>query len=111
MLRTTDRFDSIKYYTPIKDVTSYQGWYAKCLHIKDDDSSQLIMGGVDLYIDTTGTGNQLFNLILRRIKIHADMHDIISNPFDANKIYIATDGGLYRSNNFANSFFPCNGGI
>ncbi|MEI2693523.1 MAG: hypothetical protein V9E90_00505 [Saprospiraceae bacterium] len=110
MLRTTDRFDSIKYYTPIKDVTSYQGWYAKCLHIKDDDSSQLIMGGVDLYIDTTGTGNQLFNLILRRIKIHADMHDIISNPFDANKIYIATDGGLYRSNNFANSFFPCNGG-
>lgn len=110
MLRTTDRFDSIKYYTPIKDVTSYQGWYAKCLHIKDDDSSQLIMGGVDLYIDTTGTGNQLFNLILRRIKIHADMHDIISNPLDANKIYIATDGGLYRSNNFANSFFPCNGG-
>lgn len=109
MLRTTDRFDSIKYYTPIKDVASYQGWYAKCLHIKDDDSSQLIMGGVDLYIDTTGTGNQLFNLILRRIKIHADMHDIISNPLDANKIYIATDGGLYRSDNFANSFYPCNG--
>lgn len=110
ILRSNDRFDSIKYYTPIKDVASYQGWYAKCLHVKDDDSSQLIMGGVDLYLDTTGTGNQLFNLIYRRIKIHADMHDIISNPLDPNKIYIATDGGLYRSDNFANSFYSCNDG-
>ncbi|MBK6546585.1 MAG: hypothetical protein IPG12_15105 [Saprospiraceae bacterium] len=110
LLRTVDEFDSTKYYTVTKDVCSYQGWYAKCLHIKDDDSSKLIMGGVDLYLDTTGTGNQFFNLILKKIKIHADMHDIISNPLDPNKIYIATDGGLFRSDNFGESFYPCNGG-
>ena len=63
MLRSTRGFDSLQFYLPIKDVCSYQGWYAKCLHIKDDDSSKLIMGGVDLFLDTIGTGNQLFNLI------------------------------------------------
>ncbi len=110
MLRSVNGFENFPFYIRIKDVCSYQGWYAKCLHIKDDDSSKIITGGVDLYLDTSGTGNQLFNLLSWRIKIHADMHDIISNPLDPNIIYIATDGGVYRSNNFAKSFFSCNDG-
>lgn len=110
LMRSRDGFDSSRFYLPIKDVCEHQGWYAKCLHIKDDDSSKIIIGGVDLYYDSTGTGNQLFNLQNWKIKIHADLHDIISNPFDPNKIYIATDGGLYRSNDFARTFYACNEG-
>lgn len=110
MLRSKDGFQN-NFYLNIKDVCDHQGWYAKCLHIKDDDSSKIIMGGVDLYLDSSGTGNQLFNLLSRRIKIHADFHDIISNPYDPDKIYIATDGGLYRSNDFAQTFYSCNEGF
>lgn len=110
MLRSKNGFDSSNFYIPIKDVSEHQGWYAKCFHIKDDDSSRMIIGGVDLYLDTTGTGNQIFNLLYWKIRIHADMHDIVSNPKDPNKIYIATDGGLYRSNDFGRTMFSCNQG-
>ncbi|MBK8955710.1 MAG: hypothetical protein IPM34_09145 [Saprospiraceae bacterium] len=110
ILRTTDGFETTKYYVPIKDVSSHQGWYAKSLQIKDDDPSHLLIGGVDLYYDSTGTGNKLLNLIYRKIKIHADFHDVISNPRDPNKIYFATDGGMYRSDDFCKTVLQCNGG-
>jgi photosystem II stability/assembly factor-like uncharacterized protein len=38
------------------------------------------------------------------------VHYYVENPKDPNKIYIAADGGLYRSNNFGETFFSCNGG-
>src|SRR6185436_7571236 len=31
-------------------------------------------------------------------------------PYDPDKIYIITDGGLYRSNDFGNSCYDCNNG-
>ncbi len=111
MMRSRNSFDSFNFYFPIKDVTEHQGWYSRCLYIKDNDSSKIIAGGVDLYTDTTGTGNQLFNLLNWKIKIHADLHDIISNPQDPEKIYIATDGGLFRSDNFGKTFSACNQGF
>jgi len=44
--------------------------------------------------------------------VHADVHYYSVNPKDPNKLYVITDGGLYRSNNFgeSNSFYSCNGG-
>ncbi|HEX5624430.1 MAG TPA: hypothetical protein VFX48_00320, partial [Saprospiraceae bacterium] len=111
MMRTLDGFDQTKFYTPVKNISSHQGWYAKGLLIKDDDSTKILAGGVDVYLDTTGTGNQFFNLILRKIKVHADVHDIISNPLDPDKVYLATDGGLFRSDDFAETFYACNGGF
>ena len=42
--------------------------------------------------------------------VHADVHFFETNPKDPNKIYAITDGGLYRSNNFGDSYFSCNGG-
>lgn len=110
ILWTIDKFENYKYFVPTKDVCAHQGWYSKSLHLKSDDPQKLLMGGVDLYYDSTGTGNKLFNLVYRKIKIHADFHDVISNPKDPNKIYMATDGGVFRSNDFANSFASCNGG-
>jgi hypothetical protein len=32
------------------------------------------------------------------------------NPLDSNKVYVLTDGGLYRSNDFGVSYYECNGG-
>lgn len=110
ILRTLDRFTSTSYWTNIKDVCEHQGWYANGLLLKDDDPTKLLMGGVDLYYDSSGTGNKLQNLVYKKIKIHADFHDILSNPKDPNKVYFLTDGGVFRSNDFSKSVFSCNSG-
>src|SRR5260221_7992417 len=72
------------------EIVSYQGWYAKGLWIKSNDSTHLMFGGVNLFISTNNaisinntTGNQY----------HSDIHDIVGNPKNSNKLYILTDGG------------------
>lgn len=104
-----------------------QGWYTNPLYVKDNDSSKVIVGGVDLFRSTTGGSNLssvsdwsawLIGQIVPPGGVegsspdyaHADHHGIISNYKDANKLYIATDGGLFRSNDFGTSYFGCNGG-
>jgi hypothetical protein len=104
-----------------------QCWYTNPLHIKNDDSSRVMVGGVDLYRSNTGGSNLsiVSNWSLWLIGqivppggvegsgptyAHADHHDIISNYRDFNKLYIATDGGLFRSNDFGTSYYGCNGG-
>ncbi len=110
ILRTDDHFETTSYYTNTKDVCSYQGWYAKSLHLKDDDPKKMLIGGVDLYYDSSGTGNKLINLVHQKIRIHADFHDLISNPLDPDKVYFATDGGVYRTDDFCRTVFPANDG-
>ncbi len=110
ILRTIDRFDKTSYWTPTKDVCEHQGWYANGLLLKKDDPSKLLMGGVDLYYDSSGTGNKLYNLVYKKVKVHADFHDILSNPLDPKKVYFLTDGGLFRSNDFGNTTVSCNSG-
>lgn len=104
-----------------------QGWFTNPLHIKTDDSSNVIVGGVDLYASTTGGTNIVRKSFWNQWIIgqivppggvegtaptyaHADHHDIVPSYLDGNKLYIATDGGLFRSNDFGNTYFGCNGG-
>ena len=104
-----------------------QGWYTNPLHMKTDDSSKVMVGGVDLYGSVNGGANvvrkSFWNLwIIGQIVppggvegtsptyAHADHHEIIASYLDPNKLYIATDGGLFRSNDFGNTYFGCNGG-
>lgn len=104
-----------------------QGWFTNPLHMKNDDSSRVIVGGVDLYRSTSGGGSIIkvsdWSLWLIGQVVppggvegsspnyaHADHHDIISNYRDPGKLYIATDGGLFRSNDFGTSYYGCNGG-
>jgi photosystem II stability/assembly factor-like uncharacterized protein len=42
--------------------------------------------------------------------VHADVHSFTINPKDFNKVYIIADGGLYRTNDFGETFYSCNGG-
>jgi len=96
------------------DVASIQGWYAKCLMMKDDDSSHVLAGGVALFESTNG------GISLSQITTYnqmgldslpwSDMHGLISNQFDANKIYLLTDAGLYRSNDFGLTWRWCASG-
>lgn len=91
------------------DVLSYQGWYAKGVLMKNNDSMLVMLGGVDLFLSFT-TGTVLFDIANTNIWVHSDIHDIISNPLDPEKVYVITDGGLYRSDDFGNSFYECTNG-
>lgn len=95
------------------DEASYQGWYAKGLLAKPGNSNDLLTCGVDLYYSTNEgvSFNQLNNVNFNNNNyMHTDVHGLIANPENANMIYILTDGGLFRSNDFGNTYYECTGG-
>ncbi|MBC8047161.1 MAG: hypothetical protein H7Y00_10225, partial [Fimbriimonadaceae bacterium] len=102
-------------WTEIDDteIVSYQGWFAKGLLIKADDEDRILAGGVEVFRSTNNGSSwtQLTTYTGPESIVHPDIHNIISNPLDPAKVYILTDGGLYRSNNFGNSFYSCNDGL
>ena len=110
ILRTKNKFENYS-IASTKDIATYQGWYAKSMLMKTDDSTKIVAGGVDLFLDDAGYGNAFYNLQKDQLKYHVDFHDVISNPKDPKKLYFASDGGLYRSNNFCKSIFPIHDGL
>ncbi len=95
------------------DEASYQGWYAKGLLAQPGNPNNMLVGGVDLFYSTNmGTNfTQLDNITNNPSDyMHTDVHDIVANPLNPNMVYILTDGGLFRSNDFGNSYYECTGG-
>jgi photosystem II stability/assembly factor-like uncharacterized protein len=96
------------------DFASYQGWYSKCLKTRPNDASRIFVGGV--YLFSSGNGGQTFSQITDYDPFNEenepwpDLHDIIFNSLDNNKIYLLTDAGLYRSFDNAQSWRACNSG-
>src|SRR4029077_12502101 len=87
-----------------QDISSYQGWYCKGLVVQSGNNpDNILAGGVDLYQSTDGglSFSQVSNLSsATQYYMHSDIHNILMNNLDPNKIYIVTDGGLFRSNDF-----------
>lgn len=104
-----------------------QGWYNNAHLVKANDPEQIVVGTLDLVKSinggtsfTTKSNWSAWNTgatppgapeSSSNNFAHADHHYYISNPLDPNKLYCITDGGLYRSNNFGETFYSCNGGF
>ena len=103
-----------------------QGWYNNGHIIKSNDPNSILVGTIN--VEKSINGGSSFNTTSDWSAwnegatppgepegpsnfVHADVHFFESNPKDANKIYIAADGGLYRSNDFGETFYSCNGGF
>ena len=99
--RSTDAGNSWTLKTAM-DIMQWQGWFCKGLLMKSNDSSKVMAGGVYIYKSNNSGGN-----FVSSGAVHSDIHDVISNPLDANKIYVISDGGLYRSNNFGGNYYDC----
>jgi photosystem II stability/assembly factor-like uncharacterized protein len=90
-----------------QNIASYQGWYSRGLAIQPGNPSNMLAVGVDLFYSTdagisfSDNTNYLY---------HTDIHDIIVNPLNPNMVYIITDGGLFRSNDFGSTCYDCNSG-
>jgi len=84
----------------------YQFWFAHDVAIDPGNANHLVFGGVDLYnynISTssrTGVGG-----------VHSDIHDVAFDPTNNNIVYVACDGGMYKSTNGGSSFSMINGGL
>ena len=103
-----------------------QGWYNNGHMVKANDPNAILVGTINVEKSTNGgtsfTTKSSWSAWNSGATppgepegppsfVHADVHYYESNPKDPNKIYIAADGGLYRSNNFGETFYSCNGGF
>ncbi|MGH2574535.1 MAG: T9SS type A sorting domain-containing protein [Ignavibacteria bacterium] len=103
-----------------------QGWYNQAHLVKPDDPNTIVAGTIDVVKSTNG-GLSFVTKSNWSLWVtgptppgdpespspqfaHADHHEFYSNPRDPNKLYCITDGGLYRSNNFGETYYSCNGG-
>lgn len=92
-----------------EEVLSYQGWYAKGICIDPDNANNLLFGGVELWKSTNGGASliQKTSYSGPDSELHPDIHDIQYNPLNPTQVYILTDGGLFRSGDFGESYYPC----
>ncbi len=108
---TSDAGQSWTYKTN-QDLNSYQGWYSEGMLIHPNDSNKIIVTGINANLSVDG-GLSFFQVSSMNggpDYCHVDMHDVVVNPLDPEKIYIAHDGGLNRSNDFGTTYFDCNDG-
>lgn len=105
---------------------SPQGWYNNAHIIKPDNPNTILVGTIDLKKSVNGGSSfatkSNWNAWITGATppgapespssnfAHADHHEFFVNPLDANKLYCITDGGLYRSNDFGETYYSCNGG-
>ncbi len=133
----TNDFSYVGYYTSTDAGTAWtlkttgvpignQGWFNNGHMVKANDPNQIIVGTIDLVKSTNGGTTFITKSNWSAWNsgatppgdpessasnfAHADHHYFISNPLDHNKIYCITDGGLYRSNDFGETYYSCNGG-
>jgi hypothetical protein len=86
---------------------SYQYWCTVAMQINPAKPDTLIVGGVDLFRYRAGT--QARTTITGGV--HADMHDIEFDPITNNTIYVACDGGVWKSTNGGAAFAERNTGL
>ncbi|MBK9425811.1 MAG: T9SS type A sorting domain-containing protein [Bacteroidetes bacterium] len=106
------------------DYQTYQGWYSHDVSVNPSDPDNLVTCGIDMWHSTDGGANLTQNSYWYLWDfddttvggpegpadyVHADIHRIIRHPQDDYTIYLATDGGVFRSFDSGLSFEGCNG--
>jgi photosystem II stability/assembly factor-like uncharacterized protein len=106
-----------------QDYARWQGWFSHDVAINQSNPDELIVIGIAVWKSTNGgaTISQKSDggLTFGRPPIggpeggpnytHADAHDVKQHPTDFNTCYIATDGGIFITTDFGESFTSRNG--
>jgi hypothetical protein len=78
-----------------------QGWYNLVLAADPDDAERLIAGGVYLHVSTNGgvdfTETGEGNILGEETMLHVDHHALTYEPGSTTNVWVATDGGVWRS--------------
>ncbi len=109
-----------------RDYSLWQGWFSHDVAVHPLNPNIVLTAGVDIWRSTTG-GTALeqrsdWTAWLFGITpiggpegpphyAHGDHHDIVWHPIDPDVVYIAGDGGVFRSLDAGLTFEACNGGL
>lgn len=77
-----------------------QGEYDNAVAVDPDNKERIIVGGVELWEWSANDGWQEIATLSRfaiNFYVHADKHEIKYHPNKSNTLYIASDGGLFKS--------------
>ncbi len=107
------------------DYAKYQGWYSHVVILNQENPDTLLTAGVDIYKSADG-GSSLVQksywwewYMGRTIAgeeegpsdySHADVHCFAYSPDNPNTIYFGTDGGIFKTTDFGETFHGRNGG-
>lgn len=97
--KTTDaglNWSPLNIPSPVENALGGFGWYFGQIHINPYNNNQLIVPGVEMFMSMDGGVNWTQNVPdWWTYEVHADKHDVLF--LDANSYIIATDGGLYKT--------------
>jgi len=122
-LRTTDggntwqkigTYDE-EFLNPFSSSGSPQGWYDHALVVDPLNKNRIFLGGILLWSwSETDNWRKLDNLAdigVNPMYIHADKHEFAFDPENPKRLFIACDGGVFRSSNASETqptFLPRN---
>ncbi|MCX7727902.1 MAG: T9SS type A sorting domain-containing protein [Bacteroidia bacterium] len=93
--------------------TGGQGWYDLAIGVSPTNANEIICGGVNTWKSTNG--GSTWTLYTHwyggggKPYVHADLHDV--QYTSSNTVYLATDGGLFKTTNGGSSFTAINGNM
>lgn len=86
-----------------------QGWYDNAVIVHPTDPNIVVVGGLDLYVSTTGgTGlvqKSSWSTSNSQNMTHADIHRL---AYNGTNLYCMSDGGVYKSTNNGNNWIDLN---
>ncbi|MFT7589788.1 MAG: photosystem II stability/assembly factor-like uncharacterized protein [Limisphaerales bacterium] len=107
------------------DYSLWQGWFAHDVAVHPDDENELITVGIQVWRSTNG-GNTLSLVTTGGLTLgtppidgpdggstymHSDIHDVTYHPANPDIVYLAVDGGVFRSENRGINWRSVNGGL
>lgn len=111
--------------TNTRDVAMWQGWYAHDVAVHPEKTNQLIYVGIDAW-RSEDSGKAIEQLSYWQLwgfgrtevgapegpenYVHADIHAAYYHPAKSQRVFLATDGGIFESQNGGSSWTSRNGG-
>lgn len=96
-------------------VRTGQAWYDWFVAAAPDSDTQVYCGAIEVHRGDLNGGSWTWNNLTNKgnsgDSIHPDQHAIAFEPGNPDTIYVANDGGLYRSNNRGINWQHCNNGL
>ncbi len=109
LFRTTDGGTTWTSQATSPNYLGSQGWYDNAVTIHSTDPNIVIVGGLDLYVSTTGgTGlvqKSSWSTSNSQNMTHADIHRL---AYNGTNLYCMSDGGIYKSTNNGNNWVDLN---
>lgn len=87
---------------------SYQFWFAHTVAINPFFTDSIMFAGVGWYRYRVSTTSRA---TVSASTVHADVHDIKFDPSMRGRIYVACDGGIFKSTNGGTSWTAMNNGL